>query len=209
MLTEQHVTQFLDELSSNSPAPGGGSVAALSGALGSALTSMVCSLTVGKKKYETVEAEMQKILEQSEILRAKFTELIDKDTDAFTKVMEATNLPKENDQQKALRSAAIQAATKEAALLPLTVMRHCIDALALTKIIAAKGNPNAISDAGVSALMLKAACDGAALNVRINLSTIKDVEFVGWTSKEAESLQRTCEKMSQETLALVGKTFNS
>jgi formiminotetrahydrofolate cyclodeaminase len=128
MLTEQRMTQFLDELSSNSPAPGGGSVAALSGALGSALTSMVCSLTIGKKKYEAVEAEMQKILEQSEILRAKFTELIDKDTDAFTKVMEATNLPKENDQRSALRSAAIQAATKEASLLPLTVMRHCIDA---------------------------------------------------------------------------------
>jgi formiminotetrahydrofolate cyclodeaminase len=207
MLTEQQMTQFLDELSSNSPAPGGGSVAALSGALGSALTSMVCSLTVGKKKYEAVEAEMQKILEQSEILRAKFTELIDKDTDAFTKVMEAMNIPKENDQQKALRSAAIQAATKEAALLPLTVMRHCIDALALTKIVVLKGNPNAISDAGVSALMLKAACDGAALNVRINLTTIKDVEFVGWSSKEAESLQRTCERMSQEILAIVSKAF--
>lgn len=208
MLTEQRMTQFLDELSSNSPAPGGGSVAALAGALGSALTTMVCSLTVGKKKYEAVEAELRKISEQSDILRARFTELIDKDTDAFTKVVEATNLPKENDQQKALRSAAIQAATKEAALLPLTVMRHCIDALALTKIVAEKGNPNAISDAGVSALMLQAACDGAALNVRINLATIKDVEFVGWTSKEAESLQRTCDRMSQDILTTVGKAFS-
>lgn len=207
MLTEQRMTQFLDELSSSSPAPGGGSVAALSGALGAALTSMVCSLTIGKKKYEAVDAEMQKVLDQADSLRAKFTELIDKDTDAFAKVMEAMNLPKENDQHKALRSAAIQAATKEAALLPLTVMRHCIDALALTKIVATKGNANVISDAGVSALMLKAACDGAALNVRINLGTIKDVEFVGWTSKEAESLQRTCEKMSQEILAQVGKAL--
>ncbi len=207
MLTELRMTQFLDELSSNSPAPGGGSVAAFAGALGAALTSMVCSLTVGKKKYEAVEAEMQKILDQAESLRAKFTELIDKDTDAFTKVMEAMNLPKDNDQQKALRSAAIQAATKEAALLPLTVMRHCIDALALTKIVATKGNANAISDAGVSTLMLNAACDGAALNVRINLGVIKDAEFVGWTSKEAESLQRTCDKMSQEILLHVGKAF--
>ncbi len=207
MLTEQRITQFLDELSSNSAAPGGGSVAALAGALGAALTSMVCSLTIGKKKYEAVDAEMQKVLDQAEILRAKFTELLDKDSDAFTKVMEAMNLPKENDQQKALHSAAVQAATKEAAFLPLTIMRHCIDALALTKIVATKGTTSAVGDAGVSALMLQAACDGAALNVRLNLGMIKDVEFVGWTSKEVESLQRTCEKMSQEILAHVGKVF--
>ncbi len=207
MLTDQRITQFLDELSSNSPAPGGGSTAALAGALGASLVSMVCSLTIGKPKYEAVDAEMKKILEQSETLRAKFTELVDKDTDAFTKVMEAANLPKENDQQKALRTAALQAATKEASLLPLTVMRHCVDALALAKTAAAKGNPNVASDAGVSALMLRAACESAALNVRINLKSIKDVEFVGWTSKEMESIQRTVDKMSQEIQGILTKAL--
>ncbi len=205
MLIEQRMTQYLDELASNSPAPGGGSAAALCGALGSALTSMVSALTVGKKKFESVEAEMQKIVDQADTLRAQFTEYVDKDTEAFTKVMEATNLPKETERQKALRSAALQAATKEAAMVPLTVMKHCVDGLALTKTVATKGNSNVISDAGVAALMFRAACDSAALNVQINLVGIKDTEYVGWTSKEVDSIQRTCEKMSAEILELVKK----
>ena len=165
MLTEKTVSKFLDELASNAPAPGGGSVAALSGALGSALTSMVCRLTIGKKKYLEVESEMKAILQKSETMRAKFTALIDKDTEAFNKVIEAYGLPKDSDAQKALRSAAIQEATKEAALVPLEVMKHVIDALALANVVAEKGNINSISDAGVSAHMLHAAAESAALNV--------------------------------------------
>ncbi|MBI3764928.1 MAG: cyclodeaminase/cyclohydrolase family protein, partial [Ignavibacteriales bacterium] len=118
MLTEQSINKFLDELASGSAAPGGGSVAALSGALGAALMSMVCTLTVGKKKYLDVDAEMKTILTKSEELRRTFTTLIDQDTLAFNKVMEAYGLPKETDDQKALRTAAIQEATKEAALVP-------------------------------------------------------------------------------------------
>ena len=136
MLIQKTVKQFLDELASNSPAPGGGSVAALSGSLGAALTSMVCNLTIGKKKYADAENEMKRILTQSEELRKTFTQLIDKDTDAFNKVMEAYGLPKETDGQKALRSVAIQEATKEATLIPLGVMKHVVDALALTKVVA-------------------------------------------------------------------------
>src|ERR1700690_3820855 len=111
-LIEKSVTKFLDELASKSPAPGGGSVAALAGSIGSALTSMVCQLTIGKKKYAGVEKEMKKILEQSEDLRRKFAELVDEDTEAFNKVMEAYSLPKDSDDQNALRTAAIQEATK-------------------------------------------------------------------------------------------------
>src|SRR5258707_56762 len=114
MLTEKNVSKFLDELASPSPAPGGGSVAALAGAVGTALTSMVCNLTAGKKKYLDVENEMKKILEASEHLRGVFTKLIDDDSTAFNKVMEAYGLPKESKDQQALRSAAIQGATKEA-----------------------------------------------------------------------------------------------
>ena len=203
MLTEKTLNKFLDELASNSPAPGGGSVAALSAALGSALTSMVCNLTIGKKKYANVEGEMKHILQQSESLRHTFASLVEKDTLAFNKVMEAFGLPKETDAQKALRSAAIEAATKEAALVPLEAMKHVIDALALAKVVAEKGNTNSLSDAGVSALMLHAATEGAALNVLINLNGIKDTEFVGWKSEEVNSLLRTSEAKSKEILSIV------
>lgn len=191
MLVKQTVEQFLDELASNSPAPGGGSVAALAGALGAALTSMVSRLTIGKKKYADVESEIKKILDESERLRQRFTKLIDDDTLAFNKVMEAYGLPKDTDDQKALRSAAIQEATKEAALVPLEVMKHVIDALALAKVVAERGNANSVSDAGVSALMLHAACESAALNVQINLQSINDVDFVGWREEEVSSLLKT------------------
>ncbi|MEK7248833.1 MAG: cyclodeaminase/cyclohydrolase family protein, partial [Bacteroidota bacterium] len=176
MATKKSLNGFLDELASSSPAPGGGSVAALAGALGAALTSMVCNLTIGKKKYAGVEEDMKKILKESEELRARFTLLIDQDADAFNKVMEAFSLPKDDESQQALRDAAITAATKEATMVPLEVMKHCIDALALAQNIAANGNKNSVSDAGVSALMLHAACESAALNVRINLNALSDSE---------------------------------
>jgi formiminotetrahydrofolate cyclodeaminase len=208
MLTQKTVAGFLDELASSSPAPGGGSVAALAGALGAALTSMVCNLTIGKKKYADVEGEIKTIVRQSEQLRKTFTRLIDRDTEAFNKVMEAYGLPKETDDQKALRSAAVEAATKEAALVPLEVMKHIIDSLALAKAVAERGNANSVSDAGVSTLMLNAGAEGAALNVMINLSSIKDAEFVGWRSEEVASLLRTCNDSTGEIMALVRRKIS-
>jgi formiminotetrahydrofolate cyclodeaminase len=209
MPAKRTITSFLDELASSSPAPGGGSVAALAGALGAALTSMVCNLTVGKKKYADIEVEMKKILSQSEALRKQFTELVDKDTAAFNKVMEAFGLPKDTDPQKALRAAAIRGATKEATQVPLEVMKHCIDALALAQQVAAKGNPNSVSDAGVSGLMLHAACQGAALNVRINLAGLGDAEFVGWKTDELESLLKTSVMMAEELQAIVDEKLRT
>jgi methenyltetrahydrofolate cyclohydrolase len=203
MLSKRTLKSFLDDLASSSPAPGGGSVAAFSGALGSALTSMVCNLTLGKKKYADVEADVRKILTQSEELRNTFTALVDKDTLAFNKVMEAYSLPKDTDPQKALRGAAIREATKEATLVPLEVMKHCIDALALAQEVASRGNANSISDAGVSALMLHAACEGAALNVRINLNALADSDFVGWKTDEVASLLSTSRMMLEEIQAIV------
>lgn len=203
MPSKKTLNGFLDELASSTPAPGGGSVAALAGALGAALTSMVCNLTIGKKKYLAVEVEMKKILKASEDLRAQFTTLIDKDTEAFNKVMEAFSLPKENDAQKALRDAAIAAATKEATMVPLEVMKHCIDALALAQKVAADGNKNSVSDAGVSALMLHAGCEAAALNVRINLNGLSDTDFVNWKTVEVISILKTSRMMLEETQAIV------
>lgn len=207
MLTERTVSKFLDELASHSPAPGGGSVAALAAALGAALTSMVCTLTIGKKKYAEVEPEMKRILALSEELRGVVTRLIDRDTDAFNKVMEAYGLPKDSEDQKALRTAAIQGATKEATLVPLEVMKHCIDGLALAKMAAEKGNANSLSDAGVGALMLHAACESAALNVRINLTGIHDTDFADWKSEEVVTILRTSKNMSEEILAQVNASL--
>jgi methenyltetrahydrofolate cyclohydrolase len=203
MPTRKTLSGFLDELASPSPAPGGGSVAALAGALGAALTAMVCHLTIGKKKYADVEENMKQILQQAESLRGQFTQLIDKDTEAFRKVMEAFGLPKDTDPQKALRAAAIREATKEATLVPLEVMKHCIDALALAQEVASSGNLNAASDAGVSALMLHAGCAAAALNVRINLNALDDPEFVGWKMEELESILNTSSMMLEEIQSVV------
>lgn len=203
MPTKKTLTAFLDDLASSSPAPGGGSVAALAGALGAALTSMVCNLTAGKKKYVDVEEELTKVRQQSEELRQQFTALIDKDTAAFNKVMEAFGLPKDTDPQKALRAAALREATKEATLVPLEVMKHCIDALALAQIVVSKGNANAVSDAGVSALMLHAACEAAALNVRINLSGLNDPDFVGWKREELASILNTSSMMLEEIQSII------
>lgn len=205
MLSKKTVSAFLDELASSSPTPGGGSVAALSGALGAALSTMVCNLTIGKKKYADVEADLKKVRTQAEKLRAKFTQLIDDDTQAFNKVMEAFALPKDSEAQKTLRSAAIAAATKEATLVPVEVMKHCIDAMALAQQVASSGNANSVSDAGVSALMLHAACEGAALNVKINLNSLADSDFVGWKSDEVESLLKTSKMMLEETMEIVGE----
>ena len=203
MATKRTLNGFLDELASSAPAPGGGSVAALAGALGASLTSMVCNLTIGKKKYADVESDLKKILVRAEDLRGQFTVLIDKDTAAFNKVMEAFGLPKNTEPQKALRAAAIKEATKEATLVPLEVMKHCIDALALAQEVASKGNANSISDARVSALMLHAACEGAALNVKINLNALDDPEFVGWKADELESLRNTSGMMLEEIQSIV------
>lgn len=204
-LVNKTVTSFLDELASNSPAPGGGSVAALAGALGSALTSMVCRLTAGRKKYAEVEAEMKAVLGESEKLRAVFARLVDADTDAFNKVMEAWSLPKDTDDQKALRNAAVQEATKEATLVPLEVMKHGIDALALARTVAQKGNVNSASDAGVSALMAGACIEAAALNVKINLPGITDTEFTEWKASEVATIRRTGREAVEEILAIVAE----
>jgi formiminotetrahydrofolate cyclodeaminase len=203
MLTERTVSQFLDELASSSPAPGGGSVAALAGATGGALTAMVCNLTIGKKKYADVQDEMIAVVQQMEHLRKELALLIDKDTEAFNTVMTAFGLPKGTEQERFARTAAIQEATKSATLIPLQVMQVCQQALQHTLTVAQKGNKNSASDAGVAALMLQAGCAGAALNVRINLNGLSDASFVQQSTQQYRDMLRIAESLTREVLAAV------
>ena len=209
MLTNLSLSRFLDELASNSPAPGGGSVAALAGAAGAALTSMVCNLTIGKKKYADVQEEMKAVLEQSELLRRELTALIDKDTEAFNAVMAAFGLPKGTEAEQAARKAAIQEATKGATAVPLSVMEICEKALYHARIVAQKGNKNSASDAGVAALMLQASCAGAALNVRINLGGLADTAFVQQTTDRYRQIMRNVESLAREVLTEVEKSLGA
>lgn len=208
MLTTRPMNEFLDELASNSPAPGGGSVAALAGAIGAALTSMVCRLTIGKKKYADVQKEIESILQQSEQLRGELTAVIEEDTNAFNKVMAAFGLPKETEDQQRQRIAAVQAATKDATLVPLKVMQLSEQAIALAKTVAEKGNKNSISDAGVAALLLQAASSGAALNVRINVGSLTDATFVKEVTETMSETARRVESRTMETLALVNRSLS-
>jgi formiminotetrahydrofolate cyclodeaminase len=209
MLTERTVSQFLNELASNSPAPGGGSVAALAGAAGAALTSMVCNLTVGKKKYADVQGEMLTVLQKSEELRKEFTELIDKDTEAFNALLAAFGKPKGTDQEQMARTIAIQDATKSATLIPLRVMQVCQQALHHARTVAQKGNKNSASDAGVAALMLQASCAGGGLNVRINLRGLTDSEFVEQTSRKCLDILHSVEDLAREVLTAVEKSIDA
>lgn len=174
MLIDKKVSNFLDELASNSPTPGGGSVAALAGALGAALISMVGNLTIGKKKYEDVEEDIKKIISSSEKLRYELSQLIEEDVMAFNNFMATYKMPKETEDEKKIRAEKIQESLIEAAKVPLTVAYKCLDVLSLSKEVAEKGNINVISDAGVAVLMAQAALESAILNVKINLRMIKD-----------------------------------
>jgi glutamate formiminotransferase/formiminotetrahydrofolate cyclodeaminase len=174
MLIDKKISNFLDELASNSPTPGGGSVAALAGALGAGLISMVGNLTVGKKKYEDVEEDIKKIIGSSEKLRCELSQLIEEDVKVFNNFMATYKMPKETEDEKKIRTEKIQESLIEAAKVPLKVAYKCLDVLSLSKEVAEKGNINVVSDAGVAALMAEAALESALLNVKINLRMIKD-----------------------------------
>jgi formiminotetrahydrofolate cyclodeaminase len=187
-LTDKPVTTFLDELASNAPAPGGGSVAALSGALGAALIGMVCNFTVGKKAYADVQDEISEILAESEALRQKLADLIEADVEAYTGYSTATKLPRETEEQKAERAEAVQAALKTATEVPMGVAEAAVKVMDLCMPAAEKGNKYLVSDAGVAVLMAEAALRSAALNVLINLGSLKDQEFVAAKRARLESL---------------------
>lgn len=203
MLAEMSVKAFLDETASSAPVPGGGSVAALSAGVAAALTEMVANLTIGKKNYEGVEEEMKNISAYSAKFRAKFVEDIDRDSDAFNEVMAAFKLPKATDEEMEARKAAIQEATKKAALVPLEVARDAFGMLESIAAVVEKGNKNAVTDGAVAAMMTRTAVLSALYNVKINLGSIKDQDFVAEVSREVEALESKVGSIEQEILAKV------
>lgn len=190
--------EFFNDVASSSPAPGGGSVASAAGALGAALTSMVSRLTMTKKKYKEVHDEISAILARSEALRKELMELIVKDKEAFDRVMAAGKMPKGTEDEVKQRAMQIEDATKGAALVPLKVAEKSLEVLSLVKVVAEKGNVSSITDAGVGALMAKAAMDGALLNVRINIAGLEDRDFVRKLSSEMEGYKARGEALAEE-----------
>ncbi|MBI4318293.1 MAG: cyclodeaminase/cyclohydrolase family protein [Chloroflexi bacterium] len=192
--------QFVDDLASSAPAPGGGSVAALSGALGAALISMVCNLTIGKEKYKDVEADVKGILERSEKLRRELMDLLEADTQLYGKVIAAYRLPKNTDEEKNARLAAIDQALKEACGVPMQIAAACAELIELCEPAVQKGNVGAISDVGVGVLMAQAGLESATLNVKINLGSIKDAEFVQQAGETLASYLRNKAEIKADVL---------
>ncbi|MGE5381169.1 MAG: cyclodeaminase/cyclohydrolase family protein [Methylocystaceae bacterium] len=178
MLPDMSVQKYITELASNSPAPGGGSVAALSGAQGAALISMVSELTVGKPGYEEAETIIKTLGEKAAATARELVRLMDVDAEVFPRVIAAFKLPKTSDEEKDKRTAAIQVAYKAAADVPMLVAGECLQILKLCPEALAKGNKNALSDVGVAAHSAWCGLQCALLNVKINLSGIKDKSYV-------------------------------
>jgi glutamate formiminotransferase/formiminotetrahydrofolate cyclodeaminase len=201
-LTGMKITDFTDLLSSDAPAPGGGSVAALCGALSGALSSMVGALTHGKKGYEEAFDLAEEVGVAGQRLKDEFLADVDRDTEAFNKVMAAMRLPKKTEEDKAARQAAMEEANKEATRVPLGVLRRAREAAQVARKIAEKGNENSVSDAGVAALTARTAAEGAYLNVKINLPGIEDEKFKAETLKEADGLRSEIVAHTEETIRL-------
>ena len=197
------VEPFLDALASQAATPGGGSAAAIIGAMGAALVSMVCNLTIGKKKYAEVEGEMKDVLAKSEALRLKLTGMIEDDVTAFDAVMAAYGMAKESDADKAAREKAIQAALKQATEVPLRCCHAAREVIDLAAIASDKGNLNVISDAGVGVLAAYAALRSAALNVFTNARMITDKVFAEAKLKELHALLAGAESATEKAYGVV------
>jgi len=206
-LMSMAVARFVDEVSTESPAPGGGSVAALMGSLGAALATMVANLTVGKTGYERAWAELAGMAERGQALKDRLARAVDEDTAAFNRVMEAMRLPKGTPEQLAERSRAIETANKAAASVPLQTARLCLETIALADLAARKGNRNSASDAGVAALAARAGVEGAVLNVLTNLGGIKDRAFArrctGATAGLTATARRRCAAVQARVAAVI------
>lgn len=207
MNINQSMKQYFEDLSSNSPTPGGGNVAALCGALASSLGTMVCNLTIGKKKYIDVEAEITSLKEKLENFKKEYFDLASKDNDAFDKVMEAFKLPKESDEEKKIRDSKIEEATIHAAEVPAEVMRISLEVLPILKVISEKGNQNSLSDAGVAISLIKTAVQSAYFNVLINCSSLNNQTIANEIRKRASITFGEIENISSILLNSITKSF--
>lgn len=188
-LSDLTVTAFLEKTASNEPVPGGGSVAAVCGAIATALGTMVTNLTIGRKKYAEKEAGMKAAAVRLDAQRVRLTELIDLDSEAYDRVFAAFKLPKETETEKVHRSAVIEEATKHAAEIPMEVAKTALQAMPDILYIGQEGNCNAITDSCVAMMCARTAVRGALLNVRINLASLQDVAYVERMKIEAEEIE--------------------
>lgn len=194
---------FAEETASESPAPGGGSIAAYAGALGAALGTMVANLSSHKAGWDDRWAEFSDWADKGQALMSELLMLVDEDTESFNRIMDVFAMPKGTDTEKAARATALQAATLYATQVPLRTMQASAKVFDIVKAMAAEGNPNSVSDAGVGALMARSAVLGAMLNVKINASGLKDRAVADKLIAEAEELGRNAEKMEKEVLEIV------
>ena len=204
-LINMTVRDFADELSTDSPAPGGGSVSALCGSLAASLTAMVANLTHGKKGYEQQFKKMNDLAIEAQHLKDELLRFVDLDTAAFNKVMDSFRLPKRTEEDKAERAQAIQDATKEATIVPLSVVKTTFKVLGLVDTVSKYGNVNSISDAGVAALVVSAAVKGAGFNVLINLPGIEDKEFCYRMRSEVAKLNEDTQRIVRRIVKRVEK----
>jgi methenyltetrahydrofolate cyclohydrolase len=209
MTANSSLVTFLDDLASERPTPGGGGAAAVSGAIGAALVSMVANLTIGKKNYEAVREDLEAVDAKAEALRAELIRAIDEDIVAFNSVMGAYGLPRATDEEKAKRAASIQVALKDATLAPLRAVKACFDVIRLSAAVAEKGNLNLISDAGVAVLSANAGLRGAALNVFINAKAIKDRDFAEKQIAEVNALLAQAAEITESVYQTVRTKIGS
>lgn len=203
MLGDKTIKDFLEETASKSPVPGGGSIAAMSAGVATALTEMVANLTIGKKGYEDVQEEMTELASTLPSVRKGFIADIDRDAQAFNKVMTAFKMPKETDEEKNERKNAIQDSMKNAALVPLEVARKAFSIMEQISIVVEKGNKNAVTDGAVAAMMTRTSVLSALFNVKINLGSIKDEEFVKTVSNEVNELEIKVNDLEKQILSKV------
>jgi glutamate formiminotransferase / formiminotetrahydrofolate cyclodeaminase len=189
-LIDMNLKEFMDETASESPAPGGGSISAYMGALGVALGTMVANLSSHKRGWDDRWKEFSDWAEKGKLIQNNLLQLVDEDTIAFKRIMEAFSLPKKNEEEKRIRDNAVQEATKNAALVPLKVMETAFSGFELIGEMVEKGNPNSVTDAGVGALALRSCVMGAFLNVRINASGLTNNEFAGQLIAKGEEIEK-------------------
>ncbi len=201
MLANMNIVDFLEKTASSDPVPGGGSISALSAAAAASLTEMVANLTIGKEDYAAVEEEMKAISNKAFNYRDKLVKDIDKDSDAYKQVLEAFKLPKGSEEEKNHRKQAIQEGLKNATSVPLSVAKDAFKIMELAENVIKKGNKNAATDGAVAAMMARTAVLSALYNVKINLSSIKDIDFVNEVAKQVKLMESKIEKKEKDILS--------
>lgn len=200
MYADLTIKGFLAETAGNAPVPGGGSVSALNGAIATALTEMVANLTMGKKKYAEVEGQMKTIAVEAAMIRERLIRDIDRDSEAYERVFAAFKLPRDTEEQMAVRDQSIQEATKEAARVPMQVAEEVASVMETIIYVAHKGNRNAVTDACVAMMAARTCVLGALLNVRINLSSVHDETFVQMMTAKADFLESEAVRIEKKLL---------